>query len=106
MKSWVAPTPEEVAKAVALLSRREQQRYFFDKLQNPEWLAPLREKDFFRNPPEPERGEHKGTIRFVPWPQSQYLARMATLRPSEVSALLLALPETDNISVHEDCLAA
>ncbi len=106
MKSWAAPTPEEVAKAVALLSRREQQRYFFDKLQNPEWIAPLRGKDFFKNPPEPERDERKGTIRFVPWPQSQYLARMALLKPSEVCALLLSLPETDNVSVHEDCLAA
>jgi hypothetical protein len=106
MKSWAAPTPEEVARAVTLLARREQQRYFFDKLQNPAWIKPLGAKGFFAKPPDPERNEREGTIRFIPWPQSQYLARMAGERPGEVSAVLLSLPDTDNLSVHQDILIA
>ena len=46
MKSWKMPTPEQVAKAVALLGHVEQYRYFFDRLENPEWLLPLQKRDF------------------------------------------------------------
>lgn len=102
MKSWAKPTPEDVARAVAGLARREQQRYFFEKLHNPEWIEPLRGKGFFSKPPEPERNAEEGTIRFVPWPQSQFLARMASEKPALVAEIFLALPETANVSIHED----
>ena len=71
MKSWKKPTPEQVNKVVALLARSEQSRYFFDRLENPEWVLPLKAKGVFSSPPQlVEEGE---VIRIVPWPASQYL---------------------------------
>jgi hypothetical protein len=103
MRSWKTPTPEQVAKAVALLGRREQYRYFFERLQNPFWLEPLAQRGFFQNPPPPIGDETAESFRFPPWPESQYLARMARLPEAYEQVLDIALRvETDNVSVHED----
>lgn len=102
MKSWKTPTPEQVDRAVALLVHPEQHRYFFDRLENPKWIGPLKSKGFFRNPPKPQRDEARGTIGFPPWPESRYLARMARLNPELVLEVLLEIPDTDNVRVYED----
>lgn len=91
MKSWKTPTPEQVDRAVALLVHAEQYRYFFDRLENPEWIQPLKLKGFFRNPP---------AAGF--WPESRYLARMASLKPDEVLEIILSMPDTDKGWVNED----
>ena len=106
MKSWKKPTPEQVDRAIALLVRVEQYRYFFDHLENPEWIPFLRSKGFFKSPPNIQRDEKKGTIKFPPWPESRYLARMASKAPEQVLEVLLQIPETDNISIHEDFIDA
>lgn len=59
MKSWKKPTPEQVDRAIALLVRVEQYRYFFDHLENPEWIPFLRSKGFFKSPPNIQRDEKK-----------------------------------------------
>jgi hypothetical protein len=100
MKSWAKPTADQVASAVALLARHEHHRYFFDQLENPEWIEPLRERGFFDAPPDPIRDE-EDRVRFPIWPASRYLARMADLAPQATLAVALAV-ETDNPSVHED----
>jgi hypothetical protein len=105
MRSWKTPTPEQVDKAIALLAHPEQRRYFFDRLENPHWLEPLKQKGFFRNPPAVVRDEEKGTVRFPPWPESRYLARMAMHDPVKVLEVALSI-ETDNVRVHEDLLDA
>ncbi len=105
MRSWKTPTPEQVDRAIALLAHPEQRRYFFDRLENPHWLEPLQKKGFFRNPPAVARDEEKGTVRFPPWPESQYLARMAVHDPAKVLEVAL-LTETGNVRVHEDILDA
>ena len=102
MKSWKIPTRREVDEAVALLAHGEHHRYFFDKLENPEWLGPLKEKGFFSSPPAPIHDKSKGTIAFPPWPESRYLARMAGLKPTTVAEILVQIPPTDNIRVHDD----
>jgi len=51
MKSWKTPTPKQVDLAVALLAHIEQHRYFFDRLENPEWIEPLKSKGFFPSSP-------------------------------------------------------
>jgi hypothetical protein len=103
MRSWKTPTPDQVAKAVALLGRREQYRYFFERLQNPLWLEPLAQRGFFQNPPPAIGNEKTGSVRFPPWPESQYLARMARLPEAHGQVLEIALRiETDNVGVHED----
>ena len=78
--------------------------YFFDKLTDSTWLEPLKTGGFFNYPPEPIR--EGGYIRFPIWPESQYLTRMALLAPKLVLDVILKLPPTENIRVHEDLAAA
>jgi hypothetical protein len=103
MPSWNKPTTEELDRAITLLARPEQRRYFFDKLNNPHWLQPLEQRAFFNNPPAPNRDNTKGTIQYPPWPALQYLARMATIPEAQDDVLSIALniPETENIIVHD-----
>jgi len=102
MKSWKMPTPEQVTKAVALLGRAEQYRYFFDRLENPLWIEPLKTKGFFSSPPQATRDEKRGTAGFPPWPASRYLSRMAAQAPETVLEVALQIPPTEDVRVHED----
>jgi len=106
MRSWKKPTPEQVEKAIALLAYAEHYRYFFDKLENPEWLEPLWKKGFFKQPPEPMQDEEEGTIRFPPWPEARYLVRMAKYKPELVAQIIKDMEDTKNISVIEDLVDA
>ena len=103
MPSWKTPTNEEVERAITLLARPEQRRYFFDKLQNPRWIKPLEAHSFFNNPPSPITDDKKQTIQFPPWPALQYLARMAAIPDAQDDVLRIALniPESGNISVYD-----
>ncbi|MBC7130743.1 hypothetical protein H5T51_05950, partial [Candidatus Bathyarchaeota archaeon] len=106
MKSWKKPTPDQVDKAVTLLAHYEQYRYFFDRLENPEWLEPLWEKGFFSNPPAPVKDEEEKTIRYQPWPEAGYLARMAKYKPDLVANIIEKMEDTDNSAVHVDLINA
>lgn len=103
MKSWKTPTPEQVNRAVALLGHVEQIRYFFDKLENPEWIKPLKAKRFFSTPPEPQHDEERGTVGFPPWPELRYLVRMASIKPDTVLEVILEIPDDHgNVRIYED----
>lgn len=80
--------------------------YFFNKCQNPEWLGLLKQGGLFKAPPSSEFNQEDKTIRIPPWPQSAYLARMAALRPKEVSEIMREIPETDNGTIHENLVDA
>ncbi len=100
------PSPELVQKALALIERRPvNHAYFFRKLDSPDWIKPLVEAGLFTNPPSPQRVD-EDLIRFPPWPESEYLARMAPLAPREVGEALLGIPATQNESVHMDLARA
>lgn len=83
-------------------------RYFFEQLDDPGWVEALRREGFFESPQPVERTEDdEGTwLRFPDWPQSRYLARVAAADPEQVAQTLLALPDTDNVRVHEDTVQA
>jgi len=84
-------------------------RYFFERIgasQAIEWLQPLRNEGFFTLPPPPEYDYEKKTTHLPPWPAMEYLIQIAPIAPQEVMDILLALPQTDNISVYEDCVRA
>lgn len=102
MKSWKTPTPEQVEKAVAMLVHAEHYRYFFDRLENPNWIMPLHEKGYFQRPPPIKRHDDEGTVSFPPWAESRYLARMAKYTPDVVRDIVMKIPMTDNVRVHED----
>jgi len=106
MKSWKTPTPEQVDSALALLGRAGQYRYFFDQLQNPLWLLPLKAKGIFSAPPKAIHNAKEGTVQYQPWAASRFLVRMSEL-PEAYDAVLdvaLSIPDTDDVLVHLDLL--
>lgn len=104
MRSYEKPTSEEIDAALPLLSSPQHEAYFFSRLDNPLWIGPLAERDVFTYPPksEPVAG---GGVRFPSWPPSGYLARMASLAPTEVVAIFANLA-TDNTSIIGDLIKA
>jgi len=106
MKSWKKPTLEKVQRAIALLVHAEQYRYFFDRLENPEWIEPLSSKGFFKTPPAVERDKDKRTIRLPPWPESKYLVRMTRYKPRLVAQIIQDMDNTNNAAVHLDLVEA
>lgn len=107
MKSWKKPTREQVDLAIALIARREHYRYFFYKLENPEWLEPLWERGFFRNPPKLRIiDEERGLLSSPPWPEAHYLARMAGYKPEVVREIIVQMPNTSNVHVIYDLAGA
>ncbi len=105
MKSLKTPTPEEVSKTIACLSRAANYHHFFERLENPLWIEPLWKKGFCKTPPAPEH-EDSGHITFPRWPESRYLARMAGFAPDIVAKVLSGIVVTDNIEVREDIARA
>lgn len=104
MPYWKKPTPQQVDRALALIMKEEHYRYFFSRLQNPVWLQPLRERGFFKSPPEPiEEGQY---IRFPRWPESEYLVRIAGEAPDEVLEVIKDIPSTENVRVYRDLIHA
>ncbi len=102
MRSWAKPTAEDVDRAVLRLSHKELSRYFFDRLENPEWIQALRAKGFFASPPQPVTDEAGELLGWPPWPEGRYLARMAQYVPEVVVTILLEVPSTLNPYVHQD----
>jgi hypothetical protein len=105
MTSWKKPTDEEVDRAIALMmGAGEKYRYFFERLQNPEWIMPLRQRGFFRAPPEPVK--HDDLVEFPAWPESAYLVRLASETPELVLEIIKDMPSSENFRVHQDLLEA
>jgi hypothetical protein len=104
MTSWKKPTPDFVSRAVAGMRHQQQQRYFFEKLNNPEWIEPLRKAKFFSTLPTVTRKEQ--TVTHYMWPASRYLARMAVYMPDLVAEIMSDFPETENPFVIQDILTA
>ena len=106
MQSFKTPTREQIEKTVALLVQPGHYRYFFENLNNPEWIEPLKQRGFFQKPPSVVRDESAGLVQAPPWPESRFLVRMAELQPKLVTSVLLDVPETPNLNVHFDLLDA
>lgn len=99
---------EQVGRAVALLTRPENQRRFFEGLLNENWLGPLLSRGFFAKDLIPSRENVEGGkyFRFRPWPQSTYLVNIAPKAPKEVADVIVDLAGTDNVWVHQDFVSA
>ncbi|CAN5763804.1 hypothetical protein BH23ACT12_BH23ACT12_16830 [soil metagenome] len=102
LKFWTSPTDRQVARVNTLIGNALQRRHFFDNLQNPAWIEPLREARLFEAPPQPIVDLAEGTVGSPPWPQSKYLARMAPFSPEAVQETAMAVPAAENVQVHED----
>ncbi|MEP0884653.1 hypothetical protein NDI49_24190 [Trichocoleus sp. ST-U3] len=97
--------PQQIDKAVTLLIHPQQRYYFFNRLENPKWIAPLKKKGFFKNPPQAIPDSSESTVSFPAWAESIYLARMAKHDPKAVLEIAKST-ETDNPKIHTDFVEA
>jgi len=95
------PSEEIILKALASIRKsRANYEYFFKSLTSSNWIEPLAKHGLFTEPPKPiQEGNH---IRFPGWPESEYLARVASQAPELVTKTLLTLSNVDNPRVQED----
>jgi hypothetical protein len=103
------PTREDITIFLGTVPQNPVTLQYFCQRATPGWMAPLREKGFFREPPAVARDEEAGTSTYMWWPASRYLARMAAQHPEtarEVVDLMVGLPPTDNFRVYVDCAEA
>lgn len=83
--------------------------YFFSRLVDSTWLPFLIEEGFFQNPTPPETGttdDGQRWIRYPNWPESQYLARIASDAPELVIEAIERIPASPNPRVHQDIITA
>jgi hypothetical protein len=66
-----------------LRSRSDLRRYFFRSAPDAAWASILWENGFFREPPEPVRGEG-GFLRLLRWDEQEYLLSIAAQVPDIV----------------------
>jgi uncharacterized protein YyaL (SSP411 family) len=97
-----SPASETVNRAAQLARFTLHRVSLFDRLDNPLWIDPLKERGFFSTPPAPIDQYVPGAMGAPPWPDSKYLARMAGVDPFAVHRVAMEIPETDNSLVHED----
>ncbi len=96
------PTPKKelVQKALKTFKIYANYEYFFNNLKSADWLEHLWEAKMFSDPPPLKReGEY---IQFLVWPESRYLARIASLKPDLVCKIIFEMADTDNVRVYED----
>ena len=99
------PSEEIIRKALAAIQQDEADRiYFFETLTSPDWIKPLWDAGVFQSPPQLIKDA--GYVNFPLWAESRYVARMAPIAPETVLEVVLAIPETENVRVHEDFLDA
>jgi hypothetical protein len=94
-------TDELVDRALRIVAEgAANYHYFFANINSPDWIAPLKRRGRFSNPPPAEN--RSDSIRFPPWPEGEYLLRMAPQSPQEVfEAINQEWHESDNHSVHD-----
>lgn len=83
--------------------------YFFHNLRNRAWLPLLHQQKLFAKPLKPlyEPRDEGYVVSHPFWPQSRYLARMATSSDAATQQLVATIAvsiETENISIHQDLL--
>jgi hypothetical protein len=94
-----------VKKALSVIgSSPSNHQYFFERLDSPEWIEPLRKAGRFKRPAQLLVEE--GGIRFPDWPESKYLSRMAPRVPELVRDVITEADRTDNERVHQDYIEA
>ena len=105
MSDWIAPAPADVSAVVGYLVDDNLRRQFFAELQNPTWIAPLDELRAFDDVPQMEV-DAEGATRARPWPEGEYLVRMATAEPDVVAGILVRQPDSENPWVNSVLLDA
>lgn len=95
---------QRLAAVEAHLRDEVIRRRFFETLATAEWIVPLADAGFYRDPPRAEVTA-EGRRLFPMWPASQFLARVAEQEPRTVSRVLASI-QTDNPFILSDMVNA
>jgi hypothetical protein len=105
LDEFEAPSQELVEEALMRTGDLQHRRVFYDGLENPKWVKPLAEANAFQNVPATVV-DAEGYLLTTPWPEGDYLIRMAQLVPAEVLAVLEPLKGTEDPYVQRIILRA
>lgn len=93
---YIAPVSRAFVRDVLTrIGSLQLRRVFYGGMQNPLWVSALAEEGAFKSPPEP-RKDDDGNAREEPWPEMDYLVRMARTAPREVVDVGLTLITSKN----------
>ena len=104
-EAWSKPTRAEVESMLVSVADLSLRSLFFSELENSEWLSPLTALGAFKSPPEPQL-DAEGVERVLPWPQGDYLVRMAADEPSQVAKILESVANSANPWVQRALVSA
>ena len=91
-RRFLSPSDELVTRALTRIGDLQHRRVFYDKLDNPLWIAPLE----VRGALAPDEGGAQGPGFVRPWPQGEYLQRMAPIAPAQVAAVLMKYLDSED----------
>ncbi|WP_109509060.1 hypothetical protein [Nocardioides speluncae] len=95
VNQWQDPSEQLITDVLARIGGLQHRRVFFERLENPRWVAALSRRGIFATPPE-ARIDSEGREFWQPWPDGDYLVRMASKAPSDVTDALLAASHSVN----------
>lgn len=93
--SYKRPEQSTVDQVVARIGDLQHRRLFYSRLENPEWVTALDEAGAFSEVP-PMEVDEAGFLKVRPWPEGDYLVRMASRAPGDVAKILARHTETAN----------
>lgn len=99
------PSPELIEEVLVRIGDLQHRRVFYDGLENPNWVKPLAEANAFGNVPTTVV-DAEGYLRTSPWPEGDYLVRMASHVPDDVAQVLVPLKSTEDPYVQRVILRA
>lgn len=88
-----SPSSDDLARLSQLLVRPQLRFRFFRSIHTTEWLEPLIGMHVFDHPPELVTSED-GFVRLMPWPEGEFLVKIASEAPEGVIRVLLTIPMT------------
>jgi hypothetical protein len=94
-----------VRAALSRLGDLQHRRVFFERLKNPLWVAALEAHHAFDSVPGVTT-DLAGMEVWTPWPEGEYLVRMAPVVPEAVSSILARASDSANPYVRDVVLRA
>lgn len=90
--------PDKLDRALEIVRQSRVNRiYFFESLEDPDWIGPLAESGFFTD--LPNLVEEDGRFSYPGWPEGEYLLRMAEKATEKVAGIVSESTDTNNVRV-------
>ncbi|SPX61205.1 hypothetical protein [Legionella feeleii] len=104
LEAGETPNIENIKSILNLIHNKVSYDYFFDCLKSSYWLKPLNDAGVFKSPSNVS--QYNEFIRVPSWGPSRYLVNIAEESPKEVSQIILTIPDTNNLKIHQDYVNA